>query len=138
METTFSDYDSAGGNEPLRKIKGKVTVFLIMILVFRFILVSDQDDCLTPSPQDSPKETSTVTSEQQNAVSAALAAGVPARQQRRLVESSSSSSSSPSPSPSPSSSSSVSPAWRTPPHRGKLWSSASRRMLTTDGSISAR
>ena len=127
METTFSDYDSAGGNEPLRKTKVKVTVFLIiMILVFRFILVSDQDNCLTPCPQDSPKETSTVTSKQQNAVSAALAAGVPAGQQRRWAESTSSSSSP------------VSPAWRTPPHRGKLWSSASRRMLTTDGSISAR
>jgi len=56
VETTFSDYDSAGGNEPLRKNKGK----------------------------DSPKETSTVTSKQQNAVSAALAAGVPAGQQRSV------------------------------------------------------
>merc|ERR1712203_1099063 len=57
-ETTFSDYDSAGGStEPLRKNKGK----------------------------DSPaKETTTVTSKQQNAVSAALAAGVPAGQQRSV------------------------------------------------------
>ena len=57
-ETTFSDYDSAGGStEPLRKNKGK----------------------------DSPaKENTTVSSKQQNAVSAALAAGVPAGQQRSV------------------------------------------------------
>jgi len=57
-ETTFSDYDSAGGSsEPLRKNKGK----------------------------DSPaKESTTVSSKQQNAVSAALAAGVPAGQQRSV------------------------------------------------------
>jgi len=56
-ETTFSDYDSAGGSEPLRKNKGK------------------------DSPQ--AKETA-VSSKQQSAVSAALAAGVPAGQQRSV------------------------------------------------------
>jgi len=55
-ETTFSDYDSAGGSEPLRKAKGK----------------------------DSPAKEPAVTSKQQNAVSAALAAGVPAGQQRSV------------------------------------------------------
>jgi len=55
-ETTFSDYDSAGGSEPLRKNKGK----------------------------DSPAKEPAVSSKQQSAVSAALAAGVPAGQQRSV------------------------------------------------------
>ena len=33
VETTFSDYDSAGGNEPLRKAKGKVSVLQVIMIV---------------------------------------------------------------------------------------------------------
>jgi len=56
-ETTFSDYDSAGGSEGQKaKNKGK----------------------------ESPTKESSVSSKQQNAVSAALAAGVPAGQQRSV------------------------------------------------------
>ena len=90
VETTFSDYESAGGNEPLRKNRGKVGVFLMITIV-----VIRSRSFPHPILQDSGKDTSSGTSKQQNAVSVALAAGVPAGpagQQRRSVESSSSSS----------------------------------------------
>jgi hypothetical protein len=125
-ETTFSDYDSAGGSEPLRKSKGK----------------------------ESPaKETTTVSSKQQNAVSAALAAGVPAGQQRRSVGLSFLSDSclvSSCQRPLASHfgfffhealctlTSPASPVWRTPPPSGRWWSSASRHTTTTDGSTLGR
>merc|ERR1719186_352534 len=82
LKASFSDYDS-GANEtqPLRTTK-------------------------RPSAKtapDSPAKEAPLTSKQQTAVSAALAAG-----------------------------------WRTPPHRGRWWSSVLLRMMIPDGSILAR
>ena len=74
-ETTFSDYDSAGGSsEPLRKNKGKDSPVWRLYPSAKVSWV----------PNFQAKESTTVSSKQQNAVSAALAAGVPAGQQRRL------------------------------------------------------